>query len=88
MKNVRESQLKKCIFLTQTEMENILSKILNKIVTVNVDLYGLSACTEEDDGGDIDNNYLCEILSKYFEVNVTSIHIDDCDYVGIWVCYK
>ncbi|MBQ2389279.1 MAG: hypothetical protein II305_04410 [Clostridia bacterium] len=87
MKNVKENQLKKCIFLTQTELENILSEKLQKTVTVNVDLYGLSVCTEED-MEDMDNGRLCDELSEYFDVNVSSVHIDDCDIVGVWVCYK
>ena len=86
MKNVRPNQLKKCIFLTQTEMEEILSEILQKTVTVNVSLYGLEPCTEDDD--DIDDGYMRQVLSEYFDVDVTSIHIDDCDYVGVWVAYK
>jgi hypothetical protein len=68
-------------------MEEILSEILQETVTVNVDLYGLSYYTEED-REDFNNEYLCNILSKYYDVNVTSVHIDDCDDVGIWVVYK
>lgn len=86
MRNVRLDQLKKCIFLTQTELENILSEILQKTVTVNISLYGLEPCTEDDE--DIDDYYMCQVLSEYYGVQVTSIHIDDCDYVGVWVVYK
>ena len=87
MKNIKPNQLKKCIFLTQTEMEQILTETLQKTVTVNVSLYGLEPCTEDNDE-DIDDCYLCNVLSGYFDVNVTSIHIDDCEYVGVWVVYK
>ena len=29
-----------------------------------------------------------EKLGEYFDVQITSIHIDDCDYVGVWIVYK
>lgn len=34
------------------------------------------------------NEYITETLSKYFDVTVTSIHADDCEYFGVWICYK
>lgn len=85
MKNVRPDQLKKVIFLTQTGLEVALSKVLQETVTANVSLYGLDVCTE-DDG--VDDRAICDALSKHFDVQVTSIHIDDCDHVGVWVVYE
>ena len=35
-----------------------------------------------------DDNLFTRMLSKYFDVEVTSTHIDDCDYIGVWICYK
>lgn len=87
MKNVSERQLKTCIFLTQTELEHILSEIEGKPITVNVSLYGLEPCDEGNES-DYDDEYLRDVLSEYFGVEVTSVHCDDCDVVGIWVCYK
>lgn len=26
-------------------------------------------------------------MSKYYGVKITSIHIDDCEDVGVWICY-
>ena len=85
MKNVRESQLKKCIFLTEEEMNNILKEIYDFPVKVHFSMDGLWYDSEED----IDDETVKQDLRDYFGVQeVTSIHIDDCDYVGIWVCYK
>lgn len=88
MKNVRPDQRKTCIFLTQTELEAVLSEILQKTVTANVSLYGLSVCTEDEHSDDVDDCVICDMLSKHFDVQVTSIHIDDCDHVGVWIVCK
>lgn len=87
MKNVSERQLKTCIFLTQSELENILTEIEGKAITVNVSLYGLEPC-DEGNQTDYDNEYLNSVLSEYFDVEVTSVHCDDCEMTGIWICYK
>lgn len=34
------------------------------------------------------NRDLNETLSEYFQVSVTSVHADDADPIGIWICYK
>ena len=34
------------------------------------------------------NEDMLETLSKYFDVDVTSFHSDNCEYVGVWICYK
>lgn len=85
MKNVRENQLKKCIFLTEEQMNDILTEIYKVPVKVKFSVDGLWYDSKED----IDDETLMKDLRDYFEVkDVTSIHIDDCDIVGIWVCYK
>lgn len=87
MKNVRENQLKKCILLTTEELEKLMSEIFETKVIVHCSLEGAWYETPLKDL-DIDDDTLCTELSKYFDVNVTSIHIDDCEYIGVWVCYK
>lgn len=39
---------------------------------------GDALCTEEVLAG----------MSKYYDVEVTSIHMDDCELLGVWICYK
>lgn len=86
MKNVRTNQLKKCIFTDVEELQAILSAIYEEDIDVNISLDGLWYESKSDlDIGDSD---VCQALSEYYDVNVTSIHIDDCDYVGVWIVYK
>ena len=87
MKNVRENQLKTCIFLTTEELEEIMGKIFDTKVIIHCSLEGAWYETPLKDL-DINDDTLCAELSEYFDVNVTSIHIDDCEYIGVWVCYK
>lgn len=85
MQNVRESQLKKCIFLTKDEFQEILETIYEAPVVVHPDLDGIWY----ESSVEIDDANLLVKLKEYYDVKeVTSIHCDDCDYVGIWVCYK
>lgn len=86
MKNVRENQLKTCIFLSVDELQNILCDIYQQNIIIHSDLDG--CWYESDQDLNIDDNDVCAELSKYFETNVTSIHIDDCESIGVWVCYK
>lgn len=85
MKNVRESQLKKCIFMETEEFDIIIKEVFGEEYEANFSLEGIDVCSE-------DNGLSCEEinegLSKYFDVEVTSTHIDDCDYIGVWICYK
>ena len=91
MKNVRENQLKKCIFLEEEEFTNILREVFeDDTIHVGLTLEGIDYYTDiEENEKLLDNNdEINGRLSKYFDCNVTSIHIDDCDYVGIWVVYR
>jgi hypothetical protein len=86
MKNVRPNQLKKCIFLDDEEFTAIVQAVFdNENIKVDYTLEGFDIYADEDwvEVGD-----LYEKLGEYFDVNVTSVHIDTCDYVGVWVVYK
>jgi hypothetical protein len=86
MKNVRPNQLKKCIFVDAEEFTAIVQAVFdNEDIKVDYTLEGLDIYTDDDcvEAGD-----LYEKLGEYFDVTITSIHIDDCDYVGVWVVYK
>jgi len=84
MKNVRENQLKKCIFLTDDEFKSVFAERFSKYedVDVEIDAYeGIYFCG-------ISNEEVYKNLSEYFDVEITSIHIDDCEYTGVWIVYK
>ena len=85
MRNVRENQLKKCIFKLYSEFEKDVIDALGDDVEVSCDYDNIyfecneePLCTEEVLGG----------MSKYYDVEVTSIHIDEYEPVGVWIVYK
>ena len=85
MKNVRENQLKKCIFKEYDEFKRDVWEILGDDVEISCDYDGIYfECDDEA-------LYTEEVLtgmSKYYDVEVTSIHIDDCEVIGVWICYR
>lgn len=86
MKNVRESQLKKCIFVEADDFTQIIKEILGDDVSVDYTLEGLDIHTDEDG---IYQEELCAALQKYFDVkSVTSVHTDHFDYIGVWITYR
>lgn len=84
MKNVRKNQLKKCIFVELEEFEEVVKEAVGNDVEVECD-EGLYFETDEDI---VSTEKVLEGLSEYYDVEVTSVHADDCDVIGIWVCYK
>jgi len=87
MKNVRESQLKKCIFLTLEEFDETIKEIFGPEASTLYQYEGICIDSGNDDV-EYDDDEIYARLSDYFDVNVTSFHSDNCEYVGVWVCYK
>ena len=88
MRNVRSSQLKKCIFMNVDDFKEIFIDIFGEYDgdTNEIDVEfntsdGIYFCA-------ISNQDVYEKLSEYFDVKVTSVHLDDCEYLGVWICYK
>lgn len=80
MKHVRSNELKSCIYKPWDQFSLDVRAALNdEEAIVYLD-------------GTILSNALCEpfeALSKYYEVSeITSIHADNTEYVGIWICYN
>ena len=86
MKNVRATQMKTVIVLGCDEYEQIIADMYSDKVSVHLSLEGIWY----ESGDDLfDNETLFADLAKYFDVsNITSVHCDDCDYPGIWICYQ
>lgn len=88
MKNVKDNQLKKCICKEYEEFKHDVLAALGNDVEVFCDCDGIyfeckwngdAICTEEILAG----------MSKYYDIEeITSIHIDDCELLGVWICYK
>ena len=86
MKGAKEHQLKKCIYLTLDEFEEIVFNLYDEPIEIEVSLDGITIMTDKDC---VDVDELYQRLAKYFDVDeVTSIHADDCEYVGIWIVYN
>ena len=88
MKNVKENQLKKCIFMEVDEFQKVFVNVFGE--------YNENTNEIDVEFDIVDGIYFCGIsnkdvyteLSKYFDINITSIHIDDFDTIGVWICYK
>ena len=90
MKNVSESEIKKCIFKEFDEFKSVIEEITDGLLTCEYDLDGL--CTTETKKAEENETYweenILNALSEYFGVEVTSFHADDSDYLSVWICYK
>lgn len=87
MRNIEDSQKKSCIFLLSDEYTRLINTIFNGRVSVEYALDGISY-THENDNIDVTDEKVNDALSAYYDVKVTSVHADDCDYMGVWICYR
>lgn len=86
MKNVRKDQLKKCIVLEVKEFDNLLHQLFGDDIETDYSLDGLYI--GYSNGDNLDTQELHDKLAEYFDVyQVTSIHIDDCDVLLVWIVY-
>ena len=90
MKNVKESQLKRCIFMVLDEYSELILNLTDGLLEVEHEVDGLyHDHTEKADNTDTYwNEDLLVTLSKHFDVEVTSVHSDCCEMPGVWICYK
>ena len=86
MKNVRDAMKKMCLFIEGDEFQRLIGSLTGGKVYPAFTLEGIDYECEDD--MDFGNAEAIKILSEHFDIDVTSIHMDDCDYVGVWVCYK
>lgn len=85
MKNVTKYEKKKCIIKVLDDFQRDIRTIYNNTVQVHCNYEGISF---EKEGEDISTDDILASLSTYYGVKITSIHIDDCDLIGVWLCYK
>ena len=84
MKNVKDYQLKKCIFMETEEFDGIIKMIFGEEFEADFGLDGISVGSSTKGLSEKEIN---EGLSGYFDTIVTSVHIDDFDDIGVWICY-
>ena len=85
MKKVRKEQLHTCICIGIDDFRYIVREIYGNGADVIVKLDGITVQIDEE-------HYATDLndkLAQYFETNeVTSVHIDDCDYPAVWIVYR
>lgn len=87
MKNIKPTQLKNCIFLSTEEFESIFKEI-TKDHQPDEDVYVEFDTCDGIYFSDISEETVLSKLSEYFGTTVTSIHLDQYDKTGVWICYK
>ena len=88
MKNVSERQKKTCIFVRAWEYEDLVKSLFVDEGNVSVTFYEDGVSHELNDDS-IDTSVLYSRLAEYFDVEtVTSVHLDNCLELGVWICYQ
>lgn len=88
-KNVSVGQLKKCIYKSSEEFRQDLMRC-SEGISVEFAMDGLTLLRRwEDDEDIVEDEEMCSLLSKYYGVNVLSVHIDDSEKpIGVWIEYQ
>lgn len=79
---------KNCLCMSADEFDDICVKLYGADVLTHYDMDGLWVETKEDETVSDVDPHLIEDLTEYLGLNVTSVHIDDCDNVGVWIAYE
>lgn len=77
-----------CIFETIDEFEQVIKCLLGDDVVVDVDFGELYFESKQNEDEGIDTETIYKALSSYYNVDVTSIHTDGCEYLGVWIAYN
>lgn len=86
MKNVNKNELKTAICIELDRFRRLIAELSDNDIKVDYDFeFGISYETDSIDDPD---TFVIHKLTEYFDVNVTSIHTDDYDPIGVWIVYK
>ena len=86
---IRPEWKKSCLCLGYEEFEALCEEATGvDDLQFHYDMDGLwvEEYTEKENGYDLEK--VIEALSEALGITITSIHIDDCDMVGVWIVYK
>ena len=73
MKNVRDYDKKTCIFLEYEDFDELLDTLFEGKIEASYEMDGISY----------------DRIACYHDVGkVTSIHADDSEFLGVWICYE
>ena len=85
MRNITKNQLKKAIFLRLGDFEDVVEKAMPD---VQVSYCEETLFYDAEPDRNVEKDEIYEALSKYFCVNVTSVHTDGYEDVGVWIAYQ
>lgn len=90
MRNIKNEILKKCIFISFEDFKSLVEKVTDGLLTAGYDLEGIwyEATNKAEAEGVYWQEDIEETLSKYYDIEITSIHADDCDDIKVWICYQ
>ena len=91
MKNVKESQLRKAICITFDEYVDLILALTYGMFVPEYE-YGLcyaDTAKAVEEGVYFSDSEITTILSKHFEVEVTSVHVSDTSgTMSVWIVYQ
>lgn len=85
LENIQNFEKKNALVTTACHFDKVLTEISNGEISASYCLDGI--WYESDTITDTDA-FVRDKLSEYLGVNVTSVHLDDCDSIGVWIIYK
>lgn len=87
--NIKSYSLKYCIFMPIEEFEELILELTDGLKQVCYETDGIfyDDTKKVDETDTYWNEDMNETLSRHFRVNVTSVHADDSEHLGIWICY-
>lgn len=88
MKNIKDYQMKKCIFVKYDEFTRLVNTLIDDKIQVQFDNESWTGLTYSGEKDYYDNEKIWEVLSEHFGVEVTSVHYDSYAPVGFWIVYE
>ncbi len=86
---IPERWKKTCLCLASDEYDDLIDNLYpGKKIRVHYDMDGLWYSSDIDDEWEKYDDEVAEDIGKHLGIDVTSIHIDDCEYPGVWIVYK
>lgn len=77
---------KTCLVMPFEDFEELLTKEMPN-VKVEIDVDGLHYINYDEDRV-VEEDEVCDVLSDALNVKVSSVHIDDYDWTGVWIVYN
>lgn len=89
IKDLEKRYGRTCLILSLNDAERLIGEAFNVFgVQIHAELDGFWISADDDDSWCPDIDQIATALTSYIGAEVTSMHIDDCDDPGFWICYK